>query len=123
MTASRSEAVRVPAKIKASKHPRMLSETRALPLLSACPHMKNLKDRRHLSGVPPPSLSMPQSSAPAQPPHPVQDGPKPKGLGALLKRALCIEPTPWPEAPPPRNDGKDYREAFWGQAARTNALG
>jgi hypothetical protein len=123
MTASRSEAVRASAKIKASKHPRMLSETRALPLLSACPHVYSLRDHRYPPEAPPPSLSMPQSSALAHPAHPVQDGPKPTGLGVLLKRALCIEPTPWPEAPPPRNDGKDYREAFWGQAARRHALG
>jgi hypothetical protein len=66
---------------------------------------------------------MPQSFAPA---NPVQDVPKPTCLGALLKRALCIMPTPWVEAPPPRSDGKDYRDAFRTterRAARHNAPG
>jgi hypothetical protein len=87
MTASRSEAVRASAKTNASKYPRKLSEPRALPLLSACPHVYSLRDHRHPPGAPPLSLSMPQSSAPEPPANPVQDGPKPTGLGALLKRA------------------------------------
>jgi hypothetical protein len=113
----------VTAKITAVRHLRKLSETCALPLLSTWPHIHSLKDHRHLPGAPPASLPMPQFFASA---NPVQDGPKPTGLGVLLKRALCIEPTPWVETPPPRNVGKDYRDAFRTaerRAARCNAPG